>query len=218
MYKQRPGYTPAPVRAARTPTRRAAVAPVRAPRTPVLPPVLVADDDPVHHAVPTPPPPPPPRPLDPVDVARAHLEQAEQELESAREWMDTACLAFPVSDGLVRNGLRYDGYAREDPARIAVEQTARRAMGEYHEAWQAVVTAQQQLQQLERQHRRGAQEHYIAAHQPELVAELDHWREQLLKAANDWAHAEAKKNVARATQAYEQAVALAPYSSNGHQP
>jgi hypothetical protein len=215
--KQRPGYAPAPVRAARTqpPHARPPAPPVA--EAPVPTPVLMADDDPVFHA-PAPPAPPPPRPLDPVDLARAALEQAQQQLENAREWMDTACLAFMVSDGLVRNGLRYGGYARDDPARIAVEQTARQAMGEYHEAWQAVVQAQQALAQADRLHRRGHQEQWVATHQPGLAQDLADWRERLRTAASDRYHAEAKKNLALALQAYEQAVALAPYSPNGSHP
>jgi hypothetical protein len=65
--------------------------------------------------------------------------------------MDSAVLALLVSEGVVRQGLRYGGYRQDDAARLAVEATARATMGRYADAWQALAQAQA-ARQVQAQH------------------------------------------------------------------
>ena len=88
----------------------------------------------------------------------------------------------------------------------------------YDEAWRARETARAELGRLHRDHRETHQKAWVQQHRPELVQAVDHWQEHLRTATSDRAHAQAKKEYAAAMFAYQQAVAQAPYTSNGTAP
>jgi hypothetical protein len=156
-----------------------------------------------------------PEPVDPVIQAEQRVQQAEQELAGAREhliWCKVELLAMqPLRvDNLLRGSLH-----PHDECLAEALHDVESAKQTYDRAWQQREDARQQLAQLEKQHRRGLQERHVATHQPDLVAALDHWSERLRLATTDFQHAHAKKERDAANLAYQQAVARAPWTSNG---
>jgi hypothetical protein len=151
-----------------------------------------------------------------VDDCEAALLAAEVEADVARENMDAAVMALWLSRGLLIEGVRYGGYMPGDPALQAVQEHATASMGHYRQSWHAVEQARTALEQAVKQYRRKEQESWVAAHKPNLVANLALWQHKLQTATSDWQHAEAKKNVGFLQLAYSQALIEAPV--NGTQP
>ena len=161
------------------------------------------------------PPTPAPAPIaksvsDPVETARALLEDAEAQLDGARADMDAATIALWVSSGVVHNNIRDGAYLPGDDAREHLIATAAAAQDAYRDAFAQRERCKDQLALVTRQHHRQRQENHVALHAPELLQQRDHWQYQVTHATSDRMHAEAKKNLQQATFNYERAVATAP--------
>jgi hypothetical protein len=159
---------------------------------------------------------PEPEPVDPVIVAEQRVAQAEQELAGAREHLVWCKLELMAMQPLRVQDLLRGSLHPHDEALADALHDVESAKQTYDRAWQQREDARQQLAQMEKHERRGRQERWVALHQPALVAQLDHWSERLRLASSDFQHAHAKKEHAAALFAYHQAVARAPWSTNGH--
>jgi cytochrome c1 len=182
------------------------------PTTPV--PLTVADEDPVFHDAPVVPAAPAPPP-DPVQQALARVTAAELDVDDARAQMRAAAVDLLLARGVVHDNLRFCVLDSADPAVQAAVDFAAEATMAYKQAWQALLAAKAALAQVERVHLRAAQEQWVAASMPTLVANLAFWAESLRTAQSDRMHSETKKNYKKVRFAYEREVANAPIVTNG---
>ena len=98
---------------------------------------------------------------------------------------------------------------------VNYDRKAKRATGDYHLAHASAQEAEQALAAVVRVYRETAQKAYVAAHQPELLEEVERQEWRYSHATTDHIHADAKQKRDLARDAYNKAVYAAPWTSNG---
>src|SRR5262245_21972121 len=162
-------------------------------------PVLVADDDPVYHTRPmaVAPEPDPPPPSDPVERARARCEQAELDYHAARDTMDEAVDMLEKSRGKIVDGERFGGWS--DPAsRDAVKEYAKDSTHDERNAWQALLGARADLDQMIQQDQRRQRDARMVQVATHLVAALQQARDAWDAAQRDRSMPDRQRDLVRA--------------------
>jgi hypothetical protein len=155
---------------------------------------------------------------DPVEQAEQALRLADLALSDARDALLHAKGVLLSTLNLPVQGILHGSLHQQDDFGAQALEEVDLCKRTYDAAWQQRASARVHLAQMEKAHREGQQQAWVAQHRPELVRNLHHWQEQLRTATTDRMHAEAKKNYALLQLAYQQEVATAPISVNEESP